>query len=42
VTGDGFIQRKEFKKLLHYLVYFNNVWHLFEQIDSNGDRRLDK
>ena len=41
VTGDGFIQRKEFRKLLHYLVYFNNVWHLFEQIDSNGDRRLD-
>ena len=41
ISGDGFIQRKEFAKLLHYLVYFNNVWHLFEQIDTDGDRRLD-
>ena len=41
VSGDGFIERREFKKLLHYLVYFNNVWHLFEQVDANGDRRLD-
>ena len=37
---DGLIERREFRKLLHYLVYFNNLWHKFEEIDSDGDRRL--
>ena len=40
-SGDDFIQRAEFAKLLSYLVYFNNLWHKFEEIDSDGDRRLD-
>jgi Ca2+-binding EF-hand superfamily protein len=39
-SDDGFIERHEFAKLLHYLVYFNNLWHKFEQIDADGDRRL--
>ena len=39
---DGLIQRREFRKLLHYLVYFNNLWHKFEEIDSDGDRRLSE
>ena len=34
------ITRREFKKLLHYLVYFNDLWHEFEAIDEDGDRRL--
>lgn len=25
-SGDGFIGKDEFKKLLHYLVFFNNLW----------------
>ena len=25
VTGDGFIERKEFRKLMVYLVFFNNL-----------------
>ena len=41
VSHDGFIQRSEFMKLLQYLVYFNNLWHKFEQIDDDHDRRLD-
>ena len=41
VSHDGFIERSEFKKLLKYLVYFNNLWHKFEEIDNDHDRRLD-
>ena len=41
-SGDGFITRNEFKKLLHYLVYFNELWHKFERIDTDGDRRLSR
>lgn len=40
-SRDGFIQRSEFVKLLQYMVYFNNMWHKFEAIDSDHDRRLD-
>jgi hypothetical protein len=38
--GDALIGRAEFSKLLSYLVYFNNLWHKFEEIDSDHDRRL--
>ena len=41
-SGDGFIERSEFTKLLHFIVYFNNCWHMFEEIDSDHDRRLSK
>ena len=41
-THDGFIQRSEFMSLLKYLVYFNNIWHKFEEIDSDHDRRLSE
>ena len=37
---DGFIQRREFRLLLKYIVYFNKLWDKFEEIDSDGDRRL--
>jgi Ca2+-binding EF-hand superfamily protein len=40
-SDDGFIEWREFRKLLHYIVYFNNLWHQFEDIDVDGDRRLD-
>ena len=40
-SKDGFIERSEFAVLLHYMVYFNNMWHKFEAIDSDHDRRLD-
>eukprot|EP01047_Picozoa_sp_COSAG01_P061943 COSAG01_NODE_7801_length_3051_cov_2.077210_2_plen_554_part_00 len=39
-SEDGLIERKEFRKLLHYLVYFNNMWEKFEAIDADGDKRL--
>ena len=40
-SKDGFIERSEFALLLQYMVYFNNLWHKFEAIDSDHDRRLD-
>ena len=40
-TGDGFIGRKEFRLLLEYLIFFNNLWAKFEEIDSTDDRRLE-
>ena len=40
VNQDGWVGRKEFGRLLEYLVYFNNLWHRFEEIDLSGDQRL--
>ena len=40
-SKDGFIERSEFALLLQYMVYFNNLWHKFEAIDSDHDRRLN-
>ena len=40
-SGDELIERSEFYKLLKYLVYFNNLWLKFEEIDSDHDRRMD-
>ena len=35
------VRRTEFSRLMECLVYFNNIWHKFEKIDSDGDRRLN-
>ena len=40
MSEDGWVGRKEFRLLLEYLVYFNNLWDKFDEIDSSGDRRL--
>jgi ankyrin repeat protein len=40
VNDDGWIRRREFRLLLEYLVYFNNLWDKFSEIDTSGDRRL--
>ena len=40
-SGDGWIGRREFRLLLKYIIYFNALWDKFEEIDSDGDRRLD-
>eukprot|EP01047_Picozoa_sp_COSAG01_P040490 COSAG01_NODE_3413_length_6125_cov_26.475938_3_plen_543_part_00 len=39
-NGDGFIKRREFRLLLQYVMYFNELWHKFEEIDADDDRRL--
>ena len=40
VTGDGWIGRREFRLLLKYLTYFNDLWHKFEEVDVSHDRRI--
>ena len=40
-NNSGFISRKEFTLFLRFLVRFNELWNVFTQIDSNGDRRLN-
>ena len=39
-NGDGFIKRREFRLLLKYIIYFNEMWDHFEQIDVDGDHRM--
>jgi hypothetical protein len=41
-SSDGFVQRKEFSKLLAYIVYFNNLWDTFDAMDENHDHRLSQ
>ena len=41
ISEDGFIERSEFSKVLSYLVYLNNLWHKFDEIDSDHDRRMN-
>ena len=38
--ADGLIRRNEFRLLLKYLVYFNDLWDRFDEIDSDDDRRI--
>jgi Ca2+-binding EF-hand superfamily protein len=39
-NGDDWVQKKEFKMLLGNLIYFNKIFWLFDQSDSDKDRRL--
>ena len=39
---NGAIERKEFRKLLYFLVHFNDLWTKFQDIDKNGDGRLNQ
>jgi hypothetical protein len=38
--GNGFVTRREFKRLLRFIPYFNGLWAQFESVDPEGDRRL--
>jgi len=42
VDGNGFVRRNEFRLLLQYLEFFNSLWKTFEEMDTDGDRRVDK
>jgi Ca2+-binding EF-hand superfamily protein len=37
----GYVTRKEFNKLLKYVVFFHMLWDRFDELDSDGDHRLD-
>ena len=40
--GDAWVEPKEFPMLLVNLFYFNKMFRLFADLDSDGDRRLDR
>eukprot|EP00035_Acanthoeca_spectabilis_P021610 m.439150 g.439150 ORF g.439150 m.439150 type:complete len:428 (+) comp18342_c0_seq1:2273-3556(+) len=39
-SGDGTIQFKEVRILLQYLIFFDDAWELFKQMDTNADGKL--
>eukprot|EP01047_Picozoa_sp_COSAG01_P042144 COSAG01_NODE_3663_length_5815_cov_10.892932_4_plen_1069_part_00 len=41
-NGDKLIERAEFKLLLHGLVYFHRLGHLFDAVGSSHNHRLDR
>ena len=40
LNNDGFVNRKEYLDLWKYIAYFNTLWHKFEELDDNNDRRI--
>ena len=38
--GDAFVERVEFPALLRNLLYFNKLFSVFEDVDTDHDRRL--
>ena len=41
VDGNGWIGRREFRLLVQYIAYFNDLWAVFSQIDANMDGRIE-
>merc|ERR1719235_1569506 len=39
--GDDWVEKKEFKRLLANLFYFNKIFWVFDQVDNDKDRRLN-
>jgi Ca2+-binding EF-hand superfamily protein len=40
-NGDDWVQKKEFKRLLGNLFYFNKIFWIFDNSDGDKDRRMD-
>ena len=36
-ANSGKLNKSSFRKLFEYLIFFNNVAHLFDRIDDSGD-----
>ena len=39
--GDEWVEKREFNSLLKNLYFFNELWQIFEEIDTGNDRRVD-
>ncbi|CAF4074719.1 unnamed protein product [Rotaria magnacalcarata] len=39
-SGNGFVELKEFAKILELLHYYNHISLLFEELDTNDDHRI--
>ena len=40
--GDAWVERKEFPALIRNVFYFNKLFHVFDAIDRDDDRRVDE
>lgn len=40
-NGDEYVQRAEFPGLVKNIVYYNQLYQCFDQVDSGDDRRID-
>jgi Ca2+-binding EF-hand superfamily protein len=40
-NDNGFITKKEFRFLLRYIHYYNDLWNQFDDMDEDQDRRLN-
>ena len=36
----GLITFREFRLLLEYIVFYNDLWERFDEIDADGDHRV--
>jgi Ca2+-binding EF-hand superfamily protein len=39
--GDDFVQKNEFPRLVHSMVFMGRLWDIFQDIDSSDDRRIE-
>lgn len=39
--GDAWVEKKEFRALLHNILYFTKVWDVFDDIDTGDDQRMN-
>ena len=40
LNQDGFIDAKEFERLIDLLHYYNELYKIFKQLDKNSDKRI--
>ena len=38
----GFVERREFRLLLNYIIFFNRLWEEFEQIDAKATKYMGR
>ena len=38
--GGGFVEAADFRRLLHFIAYFTELWELFAELDADHDGRL--
>ncbi|CAF2757325.1 unnamed protein product [Rotaria sp. Silwood2] len=39
-SGNGFVELKEFEKIVHLLKQYNEISKIFEELDTNDDHRI--